>query len=59
MPGPGPDTTAARLHAKLQGTLVMSRAGLAATRAAHWLLGGGPRTFKKQVHGMDCNGNTG
>ena len=37
---------------KLQG-LVMSKAGLVA--AANWLLG--PLSFKKQIHGMDCNGN--
>lgn len=39
---------------KLQG-LVMSKAGLVA--AANWLLG--PLSFKKQIHGMDCNGNNG
>ena len=32
--------------------LVMSK-GLVA--AANWLLG--PLSFKKQIHGMDCNGN--
>ena len=37
---------------KLQG-LVMTKAGLVA--AANWLLG--PLSFKKQIHGMDCNGN--
>ena len=46
--GPG----LAKFPGKLQG-LVMSRAGLVA--AANWLLG--PLSFKKQIHGMDCNGN--
>ena len=32
--------------------IVMSK-GLVA--AANWLLG--PLSFKKQIHGMDCNGN--
>ena len=55
---PGPETEQTRVN-KLQTVvggkipnLVMSR-GLVA--AANWLLG--PLSFKKQVHGMDCNGN--
>ena len=60
MPGPdqaGGDHSAPGARAskfqpsKLPG-LVMSR-GLVA--AANWLLG--PLSFKKQIHGMDCNGN--
>ena len=55
---PGPETEQTRVN-KLQTVvggkipnLVMSK-GLVA--AANWLLG--PLSFKKQVHGMDCNGN--
>ena len=57
MPGPGVDNSAPGARAnkfqpsKIPG-LVMSR-GLVA--AANWLLG--PLSFKKQIHGMDCNGN--
>ena len=57
MPGPGVDNAAPGARAnkfhpsKIPG-LVMSR-GLVA--AANWLLG--PLSFKKQIHGMDCNGN--
>ena len=58
MPGPGLDNQgapAARAYkfqpSRIPG-LVMSR-GIVA--AANWLLG--PLSFKKQIHGMDCNGN--
>ena len=43
--------TKASVVGKIPG-LVMSK-GLVA--AANWLLG--PLSFKKQIHGMDCNGN--
>ena len=42
---------ASSVVSKIPG-LVMSK-GLVA--AANWLLG--PLSFKKQIHGMDCNGN--
>ena len=57
MPGaeqPGVDNTARANKfqpSKLPG-LVMSKGFVA---AANWLLG--PLSFKKQIHGMDCNGN--
>ena len=57
MPGPEEESELPRVN-KLQSVagkipnLVMSK-GLVA--AANWLLG--PLSFKKQVHGMDCNGN--
>ena len=54
MPGEegGKQGLSTKFPGKLQG-LVMSKAGLVA--AANWLLG--PLSFKKQIHGMDCNGN--